>query len=170
MDDHLPVAGACCGQDWLRRFVIRRIDLVILICAECDSVWLECDDLAAPPRHILDDLIDRASTEPPWDQLDPVPLRRPVSGVLTGGPLGEIFRTLSWRFGDLSIERLVGTRAGGDGDGDVWRLTRETEDVDVRLDARPGGRPPFLVESGEELVLAEDVDAATVRLTKWLRF
>lgn len=61
-----------CGQDWLRPYRLRSIELRFLMCGECESVWLEGDDTSQRPKQFLDDLIDPASDVLQWDQIEPL--------------------------------------------------------------------------------------------------
>jgi hypothetical protein len=87
-------------------------------------------------------------------------------GTLTGGPIDEIFTALRHRFRGLTIERLEVRRANDD--DNLWYLTLQHRNVELQMDAQPGGGPPFVLESADSQFVAQDVDTAIAKLAEWL--
>jgi hypothetical protein len=86
-------------------------------------------------------------------------------GVLTGGPLDTVFTTLRSRFDGLTIERIKVRRPTDD--DNVWYLTLMPGNVEIEVDAYPGGQPPFGLDYDVRFN-APDVDSAIDKLTEWL--
>ena len=69
------IACVVCGQDYLSPYRNLLDGEQFLLCPECDSVWLEGDDLSEMPRHSLHELFADHEFKPgevDWDVIDPV--------------------------------------------------------------------------------------------------
>lgn len=77
IDGSASLVGDCtlcvyCGQDWLHLYKLRMSDVRFMICRECESVWLEGDDVLQRPKNFLDDLVEPRSDLLQWDQIEPL--------------------------------------------------------------------------------------------------
>jgi hypothetical protein len=86
--------------------------------------------------------------------------------VLTGGPIDEVFIALRRRFRELTVKRLEVCNPNDD--DNVWFLTLSERNIELQMDARPGGGLPFVIESADSQVVAHEVDAAIAKLAEWL--
>jgi hypothetical protein len=86
-----------------------------------------------------------------------------------------VFDALRAEFGEMVIERLVGTYPADD-DNVYWLTIGQPPRFNgwpkVQIDTYPGGHPPFLLEGERddgERVDADDPEQARAVLSAWLR-
>jgi hypothetical protein len=76
-----------------------------------------------------------------------------------------VFTTLRSRFEGLTIERMK-VRHPSD-DDNVWYPTLMPGNVEIEVDALPGGQPPFGLDYDVRFT-APDAESAIAKLTEWL--
>ncbi|GAA1693120.1 hypothetical protein GCM10009765_48110 [Fodinicola feengrottensis] len=87
-------------------------------------------------------------------------------GEHVGGPIDRIFAALRELFPALLVTRLSVKHMSDD--DNVWFLSL-TRNFDVQIDSRPGGNPPFLLESDRARMSTDDLVVAVETLDLWLR-
>ena len=93
----------------------------------------------------------------------------------TGLPVEEVLAVVQRSKPSLGVERLRGTHPADD--DNLWffseGLAHEVAEggaIVVQIEARPGGQPPFLIESTghDQRVTTSDVDEAVAVILSWL--
>lgn len=66
--------NACphCGQDWLQRFRVKGEQEIFWLCAECESVWPEGQDLTIDTDEYLSEFLSKFSREEVWSEIEKV--------------------------------------------------------------------------------------------------
>lgn len=66
------IACPHCGQDWLQRYRAKGDEKTFWLCADCESVWPEGQDLTDDTDHYLSEFLPRYARDEVWHNIEKV--------------------------------------------------------------------------------------------------